>query len=85
MLKKNFAFVGFSLYYFCNISVVFMQINLTYTLDDKKLIPDVYYEVLGYYGLSAKNIKNSALFIIKNILTSYSYNKEKDSYSSKLI
>ena len=51
-----------------------LKINLTYSVNNK-LIPDFYSEVLGYYGLSAKNIKNSALFIINNICSSYSYNK----------
>ena len=43
-----------------------------YTLDNK-LIPDFYIEVLEYYGLSAKNIKNSTLFIIQNLFSSYSF------------
>ena len=59
-----------------------MKINLTYSVNNK-LIPDFYSEVLGYYGLSAKNIKNSALFIINNIFSSYSYNKDSDSYFLK--
>jgi len=57
-----------------------MKINLTYSITDKNLIPDFYYEVLDYYGLSAKNIKNSTVFIIKNILSSYTYDKVSDSY-----
>ena len=52
-----------------------MKINLTYSIN-KTLIPDFYYEVLSCYGLSAKNIKNATLFIIKNIFNSYTYNKE---------
>jgi len=59
-----------------------MKINLTYTVN-KNLIPDYYYEVLSCYGLSAKNIKNSTLFIIKNIFTSYTYNKELNTYTLK--
>ena len=59
-----------------------LKINLTYSVNNK-LIPDFYSEVLGYYGLSAKNIKNSALFIINNIFSSYSYNKDSDSYFLK--
>ena len=59
-----------------------MKINLTYSVNNK-LIPDFYSEVLGYYGLSAKNIKNSALFIINNIFSAYSYNKDSDSYFLK--
>ena len=59
-----------------------MKINLTYTIN-KKLIPDFYNEVLSCYGLSAKNIKNSTLFIIKNIFTSYCYNKELKTYTLK--
>ena len=59
-----------------------LKINLTYSVNNK-LIPDFYSEVLGYYGLSAKNIKNSALFIINNIFSAYSYNKDSDSYFLK--
>jgi IS605 OrfB family transposase len=59
-----------------------MKINLTYTVK-KNLIPDYYYEVLSCYGLSAKNIKNSSLFIIKNIFNSYTYNKELNTYTLK--
>ena len=59
-----------------------MKINLTYTVK-KNLIPDYYYEVLSCYGLSAKNIKNSSLFIIKNIFNSYTYNKELNKYTLK--
>ena len=59
-----------------------MKINLTYTVK-KNLIPDFYYEVLSCYGLSAKNIKNSTLFIIKNIFTSYTYNKDLNIYTLK--
>ena len=59
-----------------------MKINLTYTVK-KNLIPDFYYEVLSCYGLSAKNIKNSSLFIIKNIFNSYTYNKELNTYILK--
>ncbi len=59
-----------------------MKINLTYTVK-KNLIPDYYYEVLSCYGLSAKNIKNSSLFIIKNIFNSYTYNKELNTYILK--
>jgi IS605 OrfB family transposase len=59
-----------------------MKINLTYTVK-KNLIPDFYYEVLSCYGLSAKNIKNSTLFIIKNIFNSYTYNKELNNYTLK--
>ncbi len=59
-----------------------MKINLTYSVNNK-LISDFYSEVLGYYGLSAKNIKNSALFIINNIFSAYSYNKDSDSYFLK--
>ena len=59
-----------------------MKINLTYTVN-KKLIPDYYHEVLSCYGLSAKNIKNSTLFIIKNIFTSYIYNKDLKTYTLK--
>ena len=59
-----------------------MKINLTYTVK-KNLIPDFYYEVLSCYGLSAKNIKNSSLFIIKNIFNSYTYNKELNNYQLK--
>ncbi len=59
-----------------------MKINLTYTVN-KKLIPDFYNEVLSCYGLSAKNIKNSTLFIVKNIFTSYIYNKDLKTYTLK--
>jgi hypothetical protein len=59
-----------------------MGINLTYTVK-KNLIPDYYYEVLSCYGLSAKNIKNSTLFIIKNIFNSYIFNKELNIYTLK--
>ena len=59
-----------------------MKINLTYTVK-KNLIPDYYYEVLSCYGLSAKNIKNSTLFIIKNIFNSYTYKKELNKYTLK--
>ena len=59
-----------------------MKINLTYSIN-KTLIPDFYHEVLSCYGLSAKNIKNSTLFIIKNIFTSYTYNKELNTYTLK--
>jgi len=59
-----------------------MKINLTYTVK-KNLIPDFYYEVLSCYGLSAKNIKNSTLFIIKNIFNSYIFNKELNIYTLK--
>src|SRR5579875_2675663 len=57
-----------------------MKINLTYSVNDKTLIPDFYHKVLDYYGLSAKNIKNSTIFIIRNILSSYDYDKTSDSY-----
>ena len=59
-----------------------MKINLTYTVK-KNLIPDYYYEVLSCYGLSAKNIKNATLFIVKNIFNSYTYNKELNTYILK--
>lgn len=59
-----------------------MKINLTYIVN-KNLIPDYYNEVLSCYGLSAKNIKNSTLFIIKNIFNSYTYNKELKIYTLK--
>lgn len=59
-----------------------MKINLTYTVN-KKLIPDYYNEVLSCYGLSAKNIKNSTLFIVKNIFTSYIYDKDLKTYTLK--
>ena len=59
-----------------------MKINLTYTVN-KKSIPDYYHEVLSCYGLSAKNIKNSTLFIIKNIFTSYTYDKDLKIYTLK--
>ena len=59
-----------------------MKINLTYSIN-KTLIPDFYYEVLSCYGLSAKNIKNATLFIIKNIFNSYTYNKEFNTYTLK--
>jgi hypothetical protein len=59
-----------------------MKINLTYTVK-KNLIPKYYYEVLSCYCLSAKNIKNSILFIIKNIFNSYTYNKELNNYTLK--
>jgi putative transposase len=59
-----------------------MKINLTYSIEPK-LIPDFYYEILDYYGLSAKNIKNSTVFIIRNILSSYIYDKASDSYIVK--
>ena len=59
-----------------------MKINLTYTVN-KDSIPDFYYEVLSCYGLSAKNIKNSTLFIIKNIFNSYTYNKDLNKYQLK--
>ena len=59
-----------------------MKINLTYTVN-KKSIPDYYHEVLNCYGLSAKNIKNSTLFIIKNIFTSYTYDKDLKTYTLK--
>ncbi len=59
-----------------------MKINLTYTVN-KKLIPEFYSEVLSCYCLSAKNIKNSTLFIIKNILNSYTYHKELNTYMLK--
>ena len=59
-----------------------MKTNLTYCVN-KNLIPDFYYEVLTAYGLSAKNIKNSSLFIIKNIFNSYTFNKELKSYQLK--
>ena len=59
-----------------------MKINLTYSIN-KTLIPDYYHEVLNCYGLSAKNIKNSTLFIIKNIFTSYTYNKDLKTYTLK--
>ena len=59
-----------------------MKINLTYSIN-KTLIPDFYHEVLSCYGLSAKNIKNATLFIVKNIFTSYTYNKELNTYTLK--
>ena len=59
-----------------------MKINLTYTVN-KDSIPSYYYEVLSCYGLSAKNIKNATLFIVKNIFTSYTYNKELNTYTLK--
>ena len=59
-----------------------MKINLTYTVN-KKSIPDFYHEVLNCYGLSAKNIKNSTLFIVKNIFTSYTYDKDLKTYTLK--
>lgn len=59
-----------------------MKINLTYTVN-KKSIPDYYYEVLFCYGLSAKNIKNATLFIVKNLFTSYVYNKVFNTYTLK--
>jgi len=59
-----------------------MKINLTYTVN-KKLIPEYYNEVLDCYGLSAKNIKNSTLFIVKNIFTSYTYDKDLKTYTLK--
>lgn len=59
-----------------------MKINLTYSLD-QKFIPDFYYEILGYYGLAAKNIKNSSIFIIQNLLSSYNYHKDLDLYILK--
>ena len=59
-----------------------MKINLTYSIN-KTLIPDYYHEVLSCYGLSAKNIKNATLFIVKNIFTSYTYNKELNTYTLK--
>mgnify|MGYP000526452057 CR=1 FL=1 len=59
-----------------------MKINLTYTVN-KKSIPDFYHEILNCYGLSAKNIKNSTLFIVKNILTSYTYDKDLKTYTLK--
>lgn len=59
-----------------------MKINLTYSIN-KTFIPDFYCEVLICYGLSAKNIKSSTLFIIKNIFTSYTYNKDLNIYSLK--
>ena len=59
-----------------------MKINLTYSIN-KTLIPDFYHEVLSCYGLSAKNIRNATLFIVKNIFTSYTYNKELNTYTLK--
>ena len=59
-----------------------MKINLTYIVN-KQLIPDYYHEVLSCYGLSAKNIKNSTLFIVKNTFNSYTYNKELNTYTLK--
>ena len=59
-----------------------MKINLTYTVN-KKLIPEYYDEVLNCYGLSAKNIKNSTLFIVKNLFTSYTYDKDLKTYTLK--
>ena len=59
-----------------------MKINLTYTVN-KDSIPSYYYEVLSCYGLSAKNIKNSTLFIVKNIFTSYTYDKDLKTYTLK--
>jgi len=59
-----------------------MKINLTYSIN-KTLIPDFYHEVLSCYGLSAKNIKNSTLFIVKNIFTSYTYDKDLKTYTLK--
>ena len=59
-----------------------MKINLTYCVN-KKLIPDYYDEVLSCYGLSAKNIKNASLFIIKNIFNSYTFNKDLNIYQLK--
>ena len=76
-----------------------MKINLTYQLNikqlvnanqaiinktiiDKKSLED-YLQVLSYYGLAAKNIYNSALFIVNNILTSYEYDKNNHNYKLK--
>ena len=59
-----------------------MKINLTYSIN-KTLIPDFYHEVLSCYCISAKNIKNATLFIIKNIFTSYTYDKELNNYTLK--
>lgn len=59
-----------------------MKINLTYSIN-KTLIPDFYHEVLSCYCISAKNIKNATLFIVKNIFTSYTYNKELNTYTLK--
>ena len=68
-----------------------MKINLTYQLNIKQLSNDKldkqsledYLQVMAYYGLAAKNIYNSALFIINNILTSYQYDKDNNNYKLK--
>lgn len=59
-----------------------MKINLTYIVN-KNSIPDYYHEVLSCYGLSAKNIKNSTLFIVKNVFNSYQFNKALNNYTLK--
>ena len=68
-----------------------MKINLTYQLNIKQLANDKldkqsledYLQVMAYYGLAAKNIYNSALFIINNILTCYEYDKTNNNYKLK--
>ena len=54
-----------------------MKTSLTYELNG---LPDFYRKVLGCYTLAAKNVRNSSLFIINNIKSSYHYNDENKTY-----
>lgn len=59
-----------------------MKVNLTYSLNQKQL-PVSYLQVMDCYGFAAKNIYNSALFIVNNIFSSYVWDKELQVYKLK--
>ena len=59
-----------------------MKANLTYSLNQKQL-PVSYLQIMDSYGFAAKNIYNSALFIVNNIFSSYVWDKDLQVYKLK--
>ena len=68
--------------YSVHANILNMKSYLTYRLKSKKITPEAY-AVVDAYLLSAKNVRNSVVFLINNILTAYTYNKENKQFLLK--
>ena len=68
--------------YMVHANILNMKSYLTYRLKSKKITPEAY-AVVDAYLLSAKNVRNSVVFLINNILTAYTYNKENKQFLLK--
>ena len=60
-----------------------MNINLTLTQNLHAILPLEIQSVFQAYMVSAKNIRNKTVFIITNLQSSYTFNKESQVFNLK--